>query len=225
MSPTIEITPSLLACDFARLADEIKRLEVAGASGWHVDVMDGHFVPNITMGPSIVQAVRRSTTMPIDVHLMVYNPYSFIEAFIAAGADRITFHVEATEDIDETIQFIHSCGKKAGLAISPQTPIELLEPFLGKIDLALIMTVNPGFGGQSFIEHCLDKVSYLHDIRHKYQLRQATDADKLIQIQVDGGIDAIWGPACIKAGADSLVSGTYLFRSEDPKNAIARLNQ
>jgi ribulose-phosphate 3-epimerase len=224
-SPKALIFPSLLAADFANLASDIARLEACGIDGWHVDVMDGHFVPNITMGPAWVEAIKRSTQKFLDIHLMIYNPYQYIEKFVRAGADRITFHLEATEDIDETLDFIHACGKQAGLAINPETSLGLLEPYLAKIDCALIMSVNPGFGGQTFIEESLDKVKDLHEMRQKYQLKQVLNPKNPLHIAIDGGINDTWGPIAHQAGANTLISGSYLFKNKDLKNALMRLHQ
>lgn len=225
MLETIEVLPSVLAADFSRLADDLARLEKAGAKGWHVDVMDGHFVPNITMGPAWVEAIRRSSSLFIDVHLMIYNPYEYIEKFVKAGADRITFHIEATEDVDETIHFIRTCDKAVGLAINPETSVELLRPYLAKIDLALIMTVQPGFGGQTFLEETEEKIKYIAALQREAHLMQVSNPSQPLVIQVDGGIDDTWGPRCRSLGANSFVAGTYLFRHKDPKSALALLSQ
>jgi ribulose-phosphate 3-epimerase len=220
MKTTIEVLPSLLAADMTQLALEVARLEQGEPDAWHIDVMDGHFVPNITFGPSWVEALRPLSGRPFDVHLMMYNPHAYIERFISAGADRLTFHVEATEDILETIEFIHACGKQAGLAINPETSVHLLEPFLAHVDQVLVMTVSPGFGGQAFDESCVEKIRYLAQLRSENDLRQALNKKAPLRIQVDGGIDFRTGKVCVEAGADSLVSGTFLLRQEDTAQAI-----
>lgn len=223
MNNTIEVLPSLLAADMSRLADEMAILEKAQPDAWHIDVMDGHFVPNITFGPAWVEAIRPLSTRPFDVHLMMYNPHAYIERFVAAGADRITFHVEATEDVAETIDFIHACGKQAGLAINPESSVHLLEPFLAKLDQVLIMTVQPGFGGQAFDETCVDKIAYIAHLCNEHGIKQALDKKAPLRIQVDGGIDFRTAAICKEAGANSLVSGTFLLRQEDTSQAIKTL--
>lgn len=223
MRGKVEVLASILAADCSCLASEVKRMEQAGIRAWHVDVMDGHFVPNITMGPMWVEALRRHSDKLIDVHLMIYNPFEYIERFVAAGADRITFHVEATEDVEETISFIRSCGKRVGLAISPETSVESLRSYLAHIDLALVMTVNPGFGGQNFQKEMLEKVEYLSKIQKQHDLVQAGDKNNALLIQVDGGINDTSAKEALDAGATSLVAGTYLLKADDPKKAIDSL--
>lgn len=225
MKNTIEVLPSLLAADMSKLGDEMARLEKGEPDAWHIDVMDGHFVPNITFGPAWVKALRPLSNRPFDVHLMMYNPHAYIERFVAAGADRLTFHVEATEDVIETIEFIHACGKEVGLAINPETSVHLLEPFLAHVDQVLIMTVQPGFGGQSFDASCLEKIEYIAHLREQHDLRQSLNKEKPLRIQVDGGIDFQTGKDCCVAGADSLVSGTFLLRQEDVAQAIKTFKQ
>jgi ribulose-phosphate 3-epimerase len=217
----IQIYPSILSGDFGHLADEARRIEQAGADAIHIDIMDGHFVPNLTLGPRAVAAINRSTPLFLDVHLMIYNPYDYIEAFIASGADRITFHFEATEDVEETIGFIRRSGVKAGLAFRPETSFSMIPKYLTKCDLLLIMTVSPGFGGQSFMPEMLEKVKLAREHCEKHGIRQGgviaqpgMDHDALppFDIQVDGGINAATGAECVKAGANVLVSGDFLFR-------------
>jgi len=211
----IQVFPSILAADFGKLADEAKRLEDAGADAIHVDIMDGHFVPNLTIGPKAVAAINRSTELFLDVHIMVYNPYDFVERFVEAGADRITFHFEATEDIETVIDYVKKCNVKVGLAFRPETSYEMVTKFIGKTDLILMMTVNPGFGGQKFMPEVLEKVTRLKkDID---QLKEQVD------IQVDGGIDEKTGKLAKEAGANVFVAGTSLFKQDDLASAISRL--
>lgn len=211
------VAPSILSGNFGALSDEAKRLEKAGADAIHIDIMDGHFVPNLTLGPRAVEAIRRSTDIFLDVHLMIYHPFEFVERFVKAGANRITFHMEATEDILETIQYIQKCNIEVGLSIRPETSPELIVKFLDQLDLILIMTVNPGFGGQSFMSEVLDKIQFI---------KRACSTRKLTPyIQVDGGINHQTAKQCIDAGANFLVSGSYLFHQPDMKKAITALKE
>ncbi|MGB7979071.1 MAG: ribulose-phosphate 3-epimerase [Chlamydiales bacterium] len=224
----IQICPSILSGDFGRLADEAKRLERAAADGIHVDIMDGHFVPNLTLGPRALAAIRKATSLFLDVHIMVYNPFDYIEALAQSGADRITFHFEATEDVDETLAFIRRCGKKAGLAFRPETSFSMIPPYLEKCDLILLMTVSPGFGGQKFMPEVLEKVELArqycdrHGIRQGGLIRPGLSLPPF-DIQVDGGINTETGRACVEAGANVLVSGHFLFSQPDLKKAIENL--
>ena len=203
MTHTVRIAPSLLSADFSRLGEEITAVQQAGADLIHVDVMDGHFVPNITFGPNIVKAIRPLTSLPLDVHLMIEPADPFIEAFASAGADIITVHPESGPHLHRTLARIRELGKKAGVALNPATPIDVLEHVIEDIDLVLVMTVNPGFGGQMFIEHQLRKVQ---------ALRQWINAiEKDIALEVDGGITPDTAPQAIAAGADILVAGTATF--------------
>ncbi len=200
------IAPSILSADFTRLGADIAACEAAGADWIHVDVMDGHFVPNITLGPLIVAAARRATALPIDVHLMITAPERYLVDFAAAGADRLTVHVEACTHLHRALQSIHELGKLAGVALNPGTPAVAVQEALGLADLLLPMTVNPGFGAQAFIESMLPKIS---------QLRQWADASgRRIEIEVDGGIDPTTAPRVQAAGATALVAGNYVFKGE-----------
>ena len=211
----VQIAPSILSADFARLGAEVKALEKAGADLIHLDVMDGHFVPNLTFGPMLVKAIRPYTTLPFDVHLMMTNPAPFIAEFARAGADMITVHLESDADIADLIALIKKEKKKAGISIRPKTSVSKLLPYLPMIDLVLVMSVEPGFGGQSFIKHSLEKIVEL----------KALIGRKNVQISVDGGINDITAPACILAGADILVAGSYVFKHKPYKRQIMQLKQ
>ena len=211
----MKIAPSMLSCDFSKMGEEIIRMDRAGADYMHLDVMDGAFVPNITFGAPVIKAVRGLTDVPFEVHLMIDNPLKYIDDFVNAGADIITFHVEAKSDIRATIEKIKSCGVKAGLVIKPNTPAEAVYPYLKDIYMVLIMTVEPGFGGQSFMEDMLPKVS---EIREEAE-RQGVS----IVIEADGGINEKTIGKCSEAGIDICVSGTGVFKAENAKEAIERL--
>lgn len=211
------IAPSLLSCDFSQMGQEIKRMELAKADFMHLDVMDGHFVPNITFGAPVIKTVRSYTDVPFDVHLMISEPLKYIDDFADAGADIITFHVESDSDIKETIEKIKSRGVKPGLVIKPNTPASAVFPYLSDLYMVLIMTVEPGFGGQSFMEDMLPKVS---EIR--------SEADKVnpqLLIEVDGGIAENTIAKASKAGVDICVAGTAVFKAEDSTQAIANLKR
>jgi ribulose-phosphate 3-epimerase len=203
-SGSIRIAPSILSADFARLGEEVRAIDEAGCDWVHVDVMDGHFVPNITIGPGVVKALRPHSEKPFDVHLMISPVDQFLEAFAEAGADIISFHPEAGPHPHRTVQTIHSLGKQAGLVLNPATPLEVLDYLIDDLDLILVMSVNPGFGGQSFVDTQLRKIE---------AIRKRIDATgKDIRLEVDGGIDLNTAPKAIAAGADTLVAGTATFR-------------
>lgn len=204
MTSTVKIAPSILSADFVRLGDEIAAAEAAGADWIHVDVMDGQFVPNITIGPVVLKAVRRATRLPLDIHLMIVEPERYVADFIAAGADRVTVHVETCPHLNRTVQQIRAAGARPGVVINPATPLGAIEEILPDIDLLLLMTVNPGFGGQQFIAASLDK------IRRARALRAQTGSSA--EIEVDGGIDAHTAPAVVEAGATVLVAGSAVFK-------------
>ncbi len=224
----IQIFPSILSGDFGRLAEEAKRLEEAGADGIHIDIMDGHFVPNLTLGPRAVAAIRKATKLFLDVHIMIYNPFDYVEVLVQSGADRITFHFEATEDVEDTLAFIRRCGKKAGLAFRPETSFSMIPKYLGLCDLVLLMTVSPGFGGQAFMPEMVEKVRLTREFCNKHGIRQGGIVKQGLSlppfdIQVDGGINCETGRTCVQAGANVLVSGDFLFSQPDLKRAIASL--
>jgi len=213
----IKIAPSILSADFARLGDEIRAIEAGGADYVHIDVMDGHFVPNITIGPLIVEAVRKVTDMPLDVHLMIENPDQYIPDFAKAGADIITVHYEAAPHLHRTVQLIHSLGKKAGVSLNPATPVSSLEVILEELDLVLLMSVNPGFGGQNFIPSCLPKIE---------ALRKEIDRRGLnIELEIDGGVKPANIAAIAGAGADVFVAGSAVFGASDYQATIAELRR
>jgi|TARA_Y100001949_G_scaffold44066_1_gene36216 ribulose-phosphate 3-epimerase len=204
---SIKISPSILSADFSKLGSEIQNLEKAKADLIHIDVMDGHFVPNITIGPEVINKLRKYTSLPFDVHLMISPVHNFIKNFADAGADIITIHPEATNDLESSIKKIKSYNKKVGISLNPETSLDKLNNVLDKIDLVLIMSVNPGFGGQKFIENTLNKIK---------KLRLKIDQLKLkVEIEVDGGINFENSKSIIKAGADILVSGTTIFKSNE----------
>lgn len=234
----IFIAPSILSGDFGKLADEAKRIEQAGADAIHVDIMDGHFVPNLTLGPKALAAINRATSLYLDVHIMVYNPFDYIEALVESGADCITFHFEATEEVLETIEYIRRCNVEAGLAFCPETSLSMIPKYLTKCDKILLMTVNPGFGGQKFIPEVLDKIKFTREMCEQFQVRKGgvsipkdlspNDPKNSLppfDIQVDGGIDDKTAKLCIEAGANQLVSGTYLFQDQDMKKRIENLRK
>jgi ribulose-phosphate 3-epimerase len=202
--PAVRIAPSILSADFAKLGEEVRAIEAAGADWVHIDVMDGHYVPNLTIGPMVVKALRPHSALPFDVHLMISPVDHFLDAFAAAGADIITVHPEAGPHIHRTVQHIKSLGKQAGVSLNPATPAKMLDYLIDEIDLVLIMSVNPGFGGQSFISSQLRKIEAVKKMIEK--------SGRDIRIEVDGGIDATTAPLAISAGADVLVAGTATFK-------------
>ncbi len=211
-SPGVKIAPSILAADFGNLASEIKSVEEGGADLLHIDVMDGHFVPNITVGVPVVASIRGKTSLPLDVHLMVDSPELFIKPFAEAGSDYLTIHVEIRSRLERLIDTIHELGVKVGLAINPGTSIVRLEPFLKEIDIALLMTVNPGFGGQTLIPEVIPKVRELREKKERKGLATS--------IEVDGGVNSETASQLISAGADILVVGTDVFAAKNRKEAI-----
>ncbi len=212
-----KIAPSILSADFTRLGDEIRAVEAAGADYIHIDVMDGHFVPNITIGPMIVEAVRKVTSLPLDVHLMIENPDLYIPDFAAAGSDIIVIHAEATNHLHRSIQLIKSFGKKAGVSLNPATPLNVLDHIIDDLDLVLLMTVNPGFGGQSFIESCLPKI---------YSLRALLDhRGSEAELEIDGGVKPANIARISHAGADVFVAGSAVFGATDYAETIAEMKR
>ncbi|UFS71810.1 ribulose-phosphate 3-epimerase [Geomonas sp. RF6] len=212
-----KIAPSILSADFSRLGEEVAAIEAAGADYVHVDVMDGRFVPNITIGPLVVEAVRRVTKLPLDVHLMIAEPDRYVESFAKAGADIIVVHAEATLHLHRTVQLIKSLGKKAGVSLNPATPLNHLEYVLEDLDLVLLMTVNPGFGGQSFIEACIPKIQALRGMLDKRGLET--------ELEVDGGVKISNIGRIAHAGADVFVAGSAVFESPDYAATIAELKK
>ena len=228
MTNDLKIAASILSADFSNLEKEVRRLEKSGIDVIHVDIMDGHFVPNLSMGTKFVATLRQLTTLPLDVHLMMYNPFDYIEKFIQMGADSISFHFEATEDVQDTINFIRKCGKRAGLVFNPETSFSMATEFFDKCDFMLFMSVHPGFGGQKFIPNTLEKIKFARkacDVRNIKEGGKidATDKSAPFEIQVDGGINEKTAQMCIENGANYLVSGDYLFSFKDLKEGVEKL--
>jgi ribulose-phosphate 3-epimerase len=211
----IKIAPSILSADFSILADEVASLEKAGADYIHVDIMDGHFVPNITFGPGVVKALKRKTSLPLDVHLMIENPDQYIDAFIEAGADIVTVHVEAATHLQRTLSTIRKKGVKAGISLNPATPVQYVDYVLDDIDMVLIMTVNPGFGGQKFIPSMIPKIQKVRDL--------VEGMKHAIEIEVDGGITPDNVDTVIAAGANVIVAGSAVFQASDRKKVVQDL--
>ncbi len=213
----IEIAPSILASNFAKLSDEIRAVEEGGADVIHVDVMDGHFVPNISIGIPVVASLRKATQLPLDVHLMIERPEKYIDDFVKAGANRVLVHEEATVHLDRALAMIRELGAEAGAAINPATPIAMLAEVLDKVDTVLVMSVNPGFGGQQFIPGALEKIRQLNQWRARYNLG--------FRIEVDGGVDAENAAELAQAGANTLVAGTSIFHTPDPAEAARQMRK
>ena len=212
-----KIAPSILSADFTRLGEEVKSVEKAGADYIHIDVMDGHFVPNITIGPMIVRAVRRVTELPLDVHLMISNPDFFVEAFVEAGADMITVHAEAVNHLHRSIQYIRKAGARPAVSLNPASPLQMIEYVLDDLSMVLLMTVNPGFGGQAFIPEVIPKIESLREMIDKRGLD--------IELQVDGGIDPQTIGPVSAAGANVFVAGSALFHSDDYAETIRLMRE
>jgi ribulose-phosphate 3-epimerase len=211
----IEIAPSILASDFARLGEQIRSVEKGGADVIHFDVMDGHFVPNISIGIPVLESIRKATRLPLDVHLMIENPEQYIEAFVRAGANRVLVHQEATVHLDRALAMVREAGAEAGAVINPATPVMMLGDILDKVDTVLIMSVNPGFGGQKFISHATEKVQQLNQLRARY-------GDNF-RIAVDGGIELEHASELARAGANTLIAGTSIFHTPDPAEAVRKM--
>jgi len=213
----VKISPSMLSCDFSRIGEEAEKIADSGADMLHLDVMDGHFVPNITFGPAVIKSIRKRTDIVFDVHLMISEPYKYIEDFISAGADIITFHVECESDVKETIEKIKSLSCKAGLSVKPGTPIEAVFPYLEQIDMVLVMTVEPGFGGQSFMSDMCEKIVTLR--------KKLDETGKTTDIQVDGGINEDTVSLVASAGANVIVAGSSVFGADSYEKAISSLRR
>jgi ribulose-phosphate 3-epimerase len=213
----IQIVPSILSADFAHLADDIIKVERGGAKMLHVDIMDGHFVPNLTMGPPVVKSIRKTTSLPLDVHLMISDPDRFVPLFIAAGADHISVHYEAATHLDRVIRSIQSAGVRAGVVLNPATPVSVLEDILYLVDHVLIMSVNPGFEAQQFIPNALNKIRRLHELRKERRLGFA--------IEIDGGVGESNVAEIVRSGCDWLVAGSAVFHSADPAATVRAMQQ
>jgi ribulose-phosphate 3-epimerase len=217
MSKQKKLAPSILSADFVNLERDIRMIQDAGADLLHIDVMDGHFVPNLTLGPPIVKAIKGIATVPCDVHLMITNPGEYVDAYCNAGADYLTVHVEAATHLHRVIQHIKSKGAKAGVSLNPHTPLSSIEEVLGDLDLILIMSVNPGFGGQSFIDNTLDKLRRLN------KMLKARGLENQVEIEIDGGAKYDNMAEILEAGADIIVSGSGVFKAEDPVAMVKKM--
>lgn len=217
MPSPVSIAPSILAADFASLGEAVRAVERGGAEEIHVDVMDGHFVPNISIGVPVVKSLRKATRLPLDVHLMIENPEQFIPAFAEAGADMISVHQEATPHLDRALEMIRERGRLAGAVVNPATPVSLLADVMDRVDYVLVMSVNPGFGGQGFLPHSLDKLRELKEMRERYNVS--------FRIQVDGGIVLENVADVVRAGAQILIAGTSIFHTSDPAAAVQSMRQ
>jgi ribulose-phosphate 3-epimerase len=213
----VEIVPSILSADFARLAEEISRVERGGATMLHLDVMDGHFVSNLTIGPPVVESIRKSTRLHLDVHLMIENPERYVAEFVKAGANSVTVHYEACRHLDGTLEMIRAAGAMAGVVLNPATPVAVLETVLEVADYVLLMSVNPGFGGQKLIPYVLDKVRQLNTMRRAKQLA--------LPIEIDGGVDLENLAEVVEAGCDWIVTGSAVFHSPDPEATVREMRK
>jgi ribulose-phosphate 3-epimerase len=213
----VEIVPSILSANFARLAEEIARVERGGATMLHLDVMDGHFVPNLTIGPPVVESIRQSTRLHLDVHLMIENPERYVTEFVKAGANSVSVHYEAARNLDGVLQMIHEAGAMAGIVLNPATPVEVLEDVIGVADYVLLMSVNPGFGGQKLIPYVLDKVRRLVDLRRAKKLP--------FRIEIDGGVHRDNLAEVVRAGCDWIVTGSGIFHTPDPEATVREFRE
>jgi ribulose-phosphate 3-epimerase len=213
----VQIVPSILSADFACLAEDIGKVERGGAGMLHVDIMDGHFVPNLTVGPPVVKSIRKTTSLILDLHLMITDPDTYAPYFIEAGADQVSVHYEAARHLDRTVRMIQSEGARAGIVLNPATPVSVLEDILYVADYVLIMSVNPGFGGQEFIPNALNKIRRLHQIRQERRLGFA--------IEIDGGVSTANTAEIVRSGCDWLVAGSAIFHSADPATAVREMQQ